>query len=338
MELSPQAVRNAQFKTSRKGLDPDEVKAFLGSVADELERAQNQSTAMEARARAAVARMQELTEATPAPQPGDGAPAASADEAETISRTLLLAQHSADRAVADAKQEAEQVVADATQEATRTLEDSRETSARLLEEARTEAREVGKEERASLDAEVNALMARRDFLESDVEHLEQFLVAQRSRLRDAATSLVELTERIPGGLGEVRRPLLSASHDAEDDPAVGADPDEDTDPYGVATQGGGATGENDTGTAGGDGSLHAPEAGHDDPTLAAPTPDTAAPDDTGPDAAQPGTEGGEADANVTTELAGLVAETDEGSPSTATDPTPVGDPDDEGFRLRFDDR
>ena len=94
MELSPQAVRNAQFKTSRKGLDPDEVKAFLGSVADELERAQNQSTAMEARARAAVARMQELTEATPAPQPGDGAPAASADEAETISRTLLLAQHS----------------------------------------------------------------------------------------------------------------------------------------------------------------------------------------------------------------------------------------------------
>ena len=49
-------------------------------------------------------------------------------------------------------------------------------------------------------------MARRDFLESDVDHMEQFLVAQRSRLRDAANEIVELTERVPSGLGESRRP------------------------------------------------------------------------------------------------------------------------------------
>jgi hypothetical protein len=36
-------------------------------------------------------------------------------------------------------------------------------------------------------------------------------------------------------------------------------------------------------------------------------------------------------------LAGLVAETDEEAPE-APEPTPAGDADDEGFRLRFDDQ
>ena len=55
MEMSPQRVRTAEFKTARKGADLDQVRSFLNDVADELERAQNQSTAMEARARASIA-------------------------------------------------------------------------------------------------------------------------------------------------------------------------------------------------------------------------------------------------------------------------------------------
>lgn len=329
MELSPQGVRNAQFKSARKGLDPDEVRAFLSSVADELERAQNQSTAMEARARAAVARMQELSEATPSPEP---APAASSDEAETISRTLLLAQRTADRTLADAEAESARRVAAADADAARTLESSQQTAARLLEEAKAEAHEVGKEERLALDAEVNALMARRDFLESDVEHLEQFLVAQRSRLRDAASALVDLTERIPGGLGDVRRPLLSASDDAA---AGTSDPEVDTDPYGVTAVGDSADAD------GGDDAATASNHDHDDPAsedtepMPAPSPrERGEPDFTDREA-----DGGDARgaSNVTTELAGLVAETDEEAPE-APEPTPAGDADDDGFRLRFDDR
>ena len=65
---------------------PDVDRLVIGwpdEVADELERAQNQSTAMEARARAAVARLQELNES------GAAAPAASldAEEAETLADT-----------------------------------------------------------------------------------------------------------------------------------------------------------------------------------------------------------------------------------------------------------
>jgi hypothetical protein len=47
-----------------------------------------------------------------------------------------------------------------------------------------------------------------------VDHLEHHIGAQRERLRDAAVSLQDLVERVPGGLGEMRRPLLSASADS----------------------------------------------------------------------------------------------------------------------------
>ena len=208
MEMSPQQVRNASFKSAKRGFDPDEVQAFLRDVAESLEAAQNQSTAMEARARAAVARLQEVSTAREAP-----AEPVSAGDTETISRTLLLAQRTADATVSEAKSEADRIVTAAHQEAASTIDSTREMSSRLLEEARTEARQVSEVELKAVQAEVEALVARRDFLESDVDQLEHFLIDQRDRLRQAASALLDVSERVPGGLGEVRRPLLSASDD-----------------------------------------------------------------------------------------------------------------------------
>lgn len=243
MDISPQRVRTAEFKTVKKGLDPDEVRSFLDVVAAELERAQNQSTAMEARARAAVARLQEISEATSAaseaqtepapepivaavPEPAAVAPVAevtpSVDQADTISRTLLLAQRTADTAIAEAEAEAARLRSDAEAEATQTIDSAREITERLTNEARDEARRQGEAERIQVESEVNALLARRDFLESDVDHLQTFLVDERTRLREAASEIMELVERVPGGLGEVRRPLLSASDDEEQDAAARA--------------------------------------------------------------------------------------------------------------------
>lgn len=216
MDLNPQRVRQADFKTVKRGLDPDEVRRFLQQVADELENAQNQSTAMEARARAAVARLQELSdgaESQAAATAAEDSTVASAEQADTISRTLLLAQRTADTTIAQAEAEGDRLLNAATEEAAATLDSTREMAAQLMEEARDEARKVGESERAAVASEVSSLKARRDFLESDVDHLEQFLITQRERLREAAGAMVELTERVPGGLGEVRRPLLSASDD-----------------------------------------------------------------------------------------------------------------------------
>jgi hypothetical protein len=60
-----------------------------------------------------------------------------------------------------------------------------------------------------VDGEVQALLARRDFLEADVDQLEQHLVVSRQRIAEVAGQLGGLAD----GLVPERRPQLSASGD-----------------------------------------------------------------------------------------------------------------------------
>ena len=213
MDISPQTIRSTGFKTVKKGYDPDEVESFRTQVAAAVETAQNQATAMEARARAAVAKLQELSQQVGGP--GRDAVAAPVTthtgDTEMISRTLLLAQRTADAALSDARAEADGITAHAREEAARVLDSARTMAAKTVEDARADARRAVDDERVKAENEVQALLARRDFLLGDVDHLEQYLQAQRERLRDAAVQLQELVDRVPGGLGDMRRPLLSAS-------------------------------------------------------------------------------------------------------------------------------
>lgn len=214
MDISSQSIRDTDFTIVKKGYDPDEVDAFKQSVAEAVESAQAHATQMESRARAAVARLQEATNQVAALR--DGTPSGgivhpNADDAEVISRTLLLAQRTADQTVTDARSQAEQITASARDEASSVLENARSTAGKLLEEAKVEARRSKEDEIARAENEVQALLARRDFLLGDVEQLEQYIQAQRERLREAASTLTDLAERVPGGLGDLRRPVLSAS-------------------------------------------------------------------------------------------------------------------------------
>jgi DivIVA domain-containing protein len=218
MAISPHDIRARQFTTvKRGGYDQREVEAFRTAAAEALEKATQEATAMEARARAAVARVQELQQAAAAQAPAQDAGAETAaptitavgvEEAETISRTLLLAQRTADTTIAEAEAEANQ----------------------LIEGAKAESRKAGEAERVRVEGEVQALLARRDFLESDVDQLEQFLAAQRQRIVAVAADLTDVTTRVGNGLGELRRPQLSASdsdHSGElTVPADGATDDE----------------------------------------------------------------------------------------------------------------
>ena len=233
MALSPQSIREQQFKSARRGYDQDEVDAFRGEVADALESAQNEAAAMEARARAAVARLQELSKAQSADSDSGetASPAATLhptiDETETISRTLLLAQRTADTTVAEAQAEADRVLAQARDEAASRLEEARSESTRLVEAAKDDARRAGEGERVRVEGEVQALLARRDFLESDVDHLEQFLMAQRERITEAASELTAIVQRVPNGLADMRRPLLSAAAEHTPTDPAGTEPGDD---------------------------------------------------------------------------------------------------------------
>jgi DivIVA domain-containing protein len=204
MAISPHEIRARTFTTvKRGGYDQREVEAFRTAAAEALEQASQQAAAMEARARAAVARLQELQQAPPA-QAAEASPAAepavASQEAE-ISRALLLAQRTADTTIAEAQQQATEIV----------------------EGAKAESRKAGEAERVRVEGEVQALLARRDFLESDVDQLEQFLGAQRERITAVAAQLNDVTTRVGNGLGPMRRPQLSAS-DSEHGGAV-APPD-----------------------------------------------------------------------------------------------------------------
>lgn len=217
MALTPRDITSATFTTARKGFAPDEVTSFLAEAASALESAQQQAAAMEARARAAVARLQEATTASEAAEAAATEQAnqvhVGPDEAETISRTLLLAQRTADATVAEAQAEADRLLDDARAEATTAIEAGRDTSKTLVEQARTEAREASENERAAAESEVESLVARREFLVGDVDQLEQFTADQRERLRATARQIEALCDRVPGGLADVARPVLSASDD-----------------------------------------------------------------------------------------------------------------------------
>src|SRR5262249_2920588 len=192
----------------KKGYDPDEVRSYLNQLAASIESMQSHTSAMEARARAAVSRLQEIAAQTPSQSHEPAGP--SHEETETISRTLLLAQRTADQTVADAESKAKSINEAAEADARNAMENAQSTAARMVADAKAEARRAGEGQRLEVEGEVQALLARREFLLSDVDHLEQHIVTQRDRLREVAASISALVDRVPGGLGDVRRPLMSA--------------------------------------------------------------------------------------------------------------------------------
>lgn len=229
MELSPQAVAAATFKTVKRGYDPDEVRAYLVEVSASLESSHQQATAMEARARAAIAKLQDATQ-----QGGASTTATIAavpDGADVISRALLLAQRTADTAIAEARAEAAAMMAQAEADAAATkaraeseaahatsvarseaatvVDQANVTANELIENARAEARRTKDDEQLKVEREVHALAARREALLSDVDALEHYVSSERERLRSVSAAMLQLAETSPGGLASVARPELS---------------------------------------------------------------------------------------------------------------------------------
>lgn len=173
MALTPNEVANKQFGRQVRGYAIDEVDDFLDTVEAELVRLLTENGKLQ----------QRLTAAGTTPAPVAAAPTAPVAEAvetqEAALRTLLMAQRTADQAVAEARAEADQILADAKERAARS---DQEVNARVASAM------------ARLDAD-------RQSVETKVAELKAFEREYRVRLKAYLEGQLRDLEQRGGGEG-----------------------------------------------------------------------------------------------------------------------------------------
>jgi cell division septum initiation protein DivIVA len=118
------------------------------------------------------------------------------EQADLLHRTLLLAQTSADRQVAEAESLAASVLAEARARAGRLVAEAEQAASHLVEAERT---------RAQLT--VGEALARRQVLQGDIDTLEQYAHDLRARLRSVFDAQAAALDRVLAAATE-NRPLL----------------------------------------------------------------------------------------------------------------------------------
>jgi DivIVA domain-containing protein len=210
MELTPQVLHDAEFREARKGrgYEHRDVDEFLERVAvgvadlnERLRLALERADQAEARAAAAERFAEEA----------DGRARESTDLDDTLKRTLVLAQRTADAAIKEAQDEAATTVSTAREEGDRLIAEARQMAEDLRREAEVEARREAAGARQQALAEVQALNESRDALRADVDVLARHLDDQRRRIKNASESLERLLSD-PHSLQEEAPPAI---HDIE---------------------------------------------------------------------------------------------------------------------------
>lgn len=155
MDVTPQSIRAVQFREKLRGYHPQDVDDFVAAMAGGVE-------ALEQRAKMAESRVAEL----------ESRQDATTEAEDSLRRTLVLAQRTADLAIQEAREEAARVMSEAAQQRAEAEAEVAELRSRL----RAEAEEEGRSDRERLAAQRAALLA-------DVEVLEAHLERERERLR-----------------------------------------------------------------------------------------------------------------------------------------------------------
>lgn len=183
MDITPQLLKEVKFSESWRGYDRDEVDEFLERVGAGVAQVQGRLREAVDRAEAAEARVVALGNRS--------------DAEDTLRRTLVLAQRTADAAIAEANEAAGQTIAEAEGHAARLVSDAEAQVASMRAEAEAEVRRVIESTRAPLVDEIRELERVRSFLRDDIELLEQHVAKQRDRLREQVSELQRLVEQ-PG--------------------------------------------------------------------------------------------------------------------------------------------
>jgi cell division initiation protein len=167
MEVSPKTLREVEFREKMRGYHPEDVDQFLEQVAAGMEILQD-------RLRQAVERAQRA----------EAAASESGGADETLRKTLVLAQRTADMAVQEAREQAARILAAAEQQAQSILVEAEEQGRRTLEDSITECK-----------AELSRLEASRAQGQQDVETLERWLDEHKEHLRTTLSEALSAVDR-----------------------------------------------------------------------------------------------------------------------------------------------
>jgi DivIVA domain-containing protein len=193
MEMSPKAIAAVTFPVVRKGYDPEQVRSFLSQLSRGVEELQNRALQAEAKARLSAA-------PAPAAEP--------APNMDSITKTLVMAQRTADATLADAREEADGIRKEASERAESILAEAKAQGAQMITAAEQEALRTGEITRSKVAAEVEALESRRSALSDDVDSLSTHVTTQREQLASTVLVLNQALEH--PGLQDVAKPTLAA--------------------------------------------------------------------------------------------------------------------------------
>ena len=115
MDELPPLFQDIEFRVVWKGYDSDEVDAYVDRVAKAA-----------AVVHGRVSELQQRAEAAENRATAESASSASSETEESLTRTLILAQRTADTAIAEAKAEAAELIASAEVQAQIALRDAEE--------------------------------------------------------------------------------------------------------------------------------------------------------------------------------------------------------------------
>lgn len=171
MDVSPETIREVEFREKLRGYNQDDVDEFLERVAAGVEILQERLRQATERAVRAEQQARDVLE-------GDDA----------LRRTLVLAQRTADLAVQEAREQAKRII------------DAAEGHGRsLMAQAEEDARRLAEEAQSQVWADVGRLEVARDQLRQDVAVLARYLEQERGRAQAClAEAARQLEQSLPG--------------------------------------------------------------------------------------------------------------------------------------------
>lgn len=206
MDVTPQLLHDVEFREAKRGgYNTQDVDDFLERLAVGIERQDAQLREARQRLDTAEAR---IAQADQRAAEAERRAAESGDADESLKRTLVLAQRTADAAIKEAEDQAAKTLAAAEKRAGKLLAEAEEATARARADAEEEARRSLEEARARVLSELHDLEAARDQLRRDVDVLEAHFAEQRDRLRMTTRELQRLLDD-PAALREVAVPAIS---------------------------------------------------------------------------------------------------------------------------------